>query len=319
MNIVKNIVIDNVEEDKLNVWVEGDHDNVVHGDKENEGGESLGGQVRDLKLFILCNSYWDGRKTSAESGRHRAQPVTPRRQRLLLHLHPWQHRRGQRVWQPCQQPRTQNKLRFLQGETEEEKRPKLNCEQTEPSQCQSPEKEKCDNLFAKPNKAKKKHHKERKLKKEEKEEKKAKGKSEKSKAKKKKRKEAAKKSKTESNGGQSTAMETDETSNPAALTDAKAADITEPQNLAPKPQAQLSNNPQHVAPNFQQPQIPTNFNFGQPQFPAAPPTLAPAGSAPWSAQWSGLSPADMAMEQARHQEAVQAQAMSRRRLYEGNF
>ena len=301
-------------------------------------------------------------------------------------------------------------------ETEEEKRPKLNCEQTEPSQCQSPEKEKRDNLckeamlvpkvrtnrekldnfesileetsevgaidaaildrlnagdvsvsqsqlmttaqwininpisccmflniseqdhemtnlegqltlseivkalkdvFAKPNKAKKKHHEERKLKKEEKEDKKVKDNSEKSEAKKKKRKEAAKKSKTESNGGQSAAIETDETSNPAALTGAKAADVAEPQNLGPNPPANQPpptsiNNPQHVAPNFQQLQIPTNFNFGQPQFPAAPPTPAPAGGASWSAPWSGPSPVDMALEQVRQQEAVQAEAMSRR-------
>ena len=183
--------------------------------------------------------------------------------------------------------------------------------------------------------ARKKHHEERKLKKdekekeeapkgdkveenkeEEKEEKKAKGKGEKSKAKRKKRKEAAKKSKTESNDGQSTTMEVEETPNPATLTGAKATDIIEPPIQVPQPPAQQtpstsSINPQHVAP-FQQPQIPTNFNFGQPQYPTAPPTLAPAGGAPWSAQWSGPSPADMALEHARHQEAVQAQAMSRR-------
>ena len=188
--------------------------------------------------------------------------------------------------------------------------------------------------------ARKKHHEERKLKKEEKEkeeaskgdnveenkeeekeEKKAKGKSERSKAKKKKRQEAAKKSKTESNGSQSTTMEIDETSNSSAPTDAKAADSTAAQNPVQQPPAQQppaqqppstsSINPQHGAP-FQQPQIPPNFNFGQQQFPAAPPTLAPAGGVPWSAQWSGPSPADLAMEQARHQEAVQAQAMSRR-------
>ena len=187
--------------------------------------------------------------------------------------------------------------------------------------------------------ARKKHHEERKLKKEEKEkeeasagdkveenkeedkeEKKAKGKSEKSKAKKKKRQEAAKKSKTESSG-QSTTMEIDETPNSSAPTDAKAADPTAAQNPAQQPPTQqppaqqppstTSINPQHSAP-FQQPQIPPNFNFGQRQFPAAPPTLAPAGGVPWSAQWSGPSPADLAMEQARHQEAVQAQAMSRR-------
>ena len=188
-------------------------------------------------------------------------------------------------------------------------------------------------ILVQSNKTRKKHHEERKLKKDEKkkeeaskgeevkeekeeEDEKVKDDSEKLKAKKRKRN-AAKKSKTESNGGQSTAMENDETSDPAASTGSKAADIAKLQSLGPKPQAQQptstsSSNPQHVEPNFQLSQIQTNFNFGQPQFPAAPPTLAPAGSAPWSAQWSGPSPAELAMEQAIYQEAVQAQAMSRR-------
>ena len=188
-------------------------------------------------------------------------------------------------------------------------------------------------ILVQSNKTRKKHHEERKLKKDEKkkeeaskgeevkeekeeEDEKVKDDSEKLKAKKRKRN-AAKKSKTESNGGQSTAMENDETSDPAASTGSKAADIAKPLSQGPKPQAQQptstsSSNPQHVEPNFQLSQIQTNFNFGQPQFPAAPPTLAPAGSAPWSAQWSGPSPAELAMGHARHQEAALAQAMSRR-------
>ena len=56
MNIVKTIVIDNVEENKPNVWVKGGQDIVGHEDQEDEDCESLGDEVRDSELLLLCQT-----------------------------------------------------------------------------------------------------------------------------------------------------------------------------------------------------------------------------------------------------------------------
>ena len=168
-----------------------------------------------------------------------------------------------------------------------------------------------------------------------KEEKKDEGKGEKAKestepgnAKKKKKKKVNKEPKTEAKGGKSTAMETDEAPVlPPPDSDASAKTATQPQvhgaqgpqlsNTDAHPPQQQAGNPlpppqlqqQTSAPQQQetlfQPQIPTNFTFGQQQFPAAPPALTPVvsqpqagngfqGGASWQASWSG--PSQMEME-----------------------
>ena len=117
---------------------------------------------------------------------------------------------------------------------------------------------------------------------------------------KKKKNKGGKGPKTEPTGGKSTAMETDEVpAPPPSKPDAGAkpdqqqqvngaadhqqgpSNAQHPQHDGnPQPQPPLQpplQPPQHpnLPPRLQPPQIPTNFNFGQQQFPTAPPTLTP--------------------------------------------
>ena len=184
-------------------------------------------------------------------------------------------------------------------------------------------------------KKKLKEEKEKEGEKSKKEEKKDEGKGEKAKestepgnVKKKKKKKVNKEPKTEAKEGKSTSMETDEAPVlPPPDSDASAKTATQGQvhgaqgpqhsntdarppqhhagNPLPPPQPQQQTSAPQQQETLFQPQIPTNFTFGQQQFPAAPPALTPVvsqpqagngfqGGASWQASWSG--PSQMEME-----------------------